>query len=166
MSRARASKKLALLISIPAILSTHGAVWAQSAVAAPTREEIQRGLLGEAEKGQAQALTVEGGVERSACPLANPEFADLKFSLQAVEFDGLGVVDSSILKSAYTGYIGQEVPVAVVCEIRDRAATILRGAGYLAAVQVPPQTIDGGNVKFDVLLARMTSVQVRGTAGS
>ncbi len=166
MSRARASKKLALLISIPAILSTHGAAWAQSAVAAPTREEIQRGLLGEAEKGQAQALTVEGGVERSACPLANPEFADVKFSLQAVEFDGLGVVDSSILKSAYMGYIGQEVPVAVVCEIRDRAATILRGAGYLAAVQVPPQTIDGGNVKFDVLLARMTSVQVRGDAGS
>ncbi len=166
MSRARASKKLALLISIPAILSTHGAAWAQSAVAAPTREEIQRGLLGEAEKGQAQALTVEGGVERSACPLANPEFADVKFTLQAVEFDGLDVVDSSILKSAYTGYVGQEVPVAVVCEIRDRAATILRGAGYLAAVQVPPQTIDGGNVRFDVLLARMTSVQVRGDAGS
>lgn len=166
MSRARAAKKLALLISIPAMLSTHSAALAQSAVAAPTREEIQRGLLGEAEKGQAQALTVEGGVERSACPLANPEFADVKFTLQSVDFSGLGVVNGSILKTAYAGYVGQEVPVAVVCEIRDRAATILRSAGYLAAVQVPPQTIEGGNVKFDVLLARMTSVQVRGNAGS
>lgn len=166
MSRARAAKKLALLISMPAMLSTHSAALAQSAVAAPTREEIQRGLLGEAERGQAQALTVEGGVERSACPLANPEFADVKFTLQSVDFSGLGVVSGSILQSAYTGYIGQEVPVAVVCEIRDRTATILRSAGYLAAVQVPPQTIDGGNVKFDVLLARMTSVQVRGDAGS
>lgn len=165
MSRARAAKKLALLISIPAILSAHGVSWAQSSVAAPTREEIQRGLLGQAEKGQAQALTVEGGVERSACPLANPEFADVKFTLQSVDFSGLGVVDGSILASSYSGYIGQEVPVAVVCEIRDRAATILRGAGYLAAVQVPPQTIEGGTVKFDVLLARMTSVQVRGDAG-
>jgi len=53
----------------------------------------------------------------------------------------------------------------VVCDIRDRAATILRSAGYLAAVQVPPQTIESGNVKFDVLMARMTSVQVRGNAG-
>ncbi|WP_108810781.1 ShlB/FhaC/HecB family hemolysin secretion/activation protein [Sphingorhabdus sp. Alg231-15] len=166
MLRARAAKKLAFLVSIPAILSSHGVAWGQSSVAAPTREEIQRGLLGEAEKGQAQPLTVEGGVERSACPLANPEFADVKFTLQSVDFSGLGVVDGSILQSAYTGYIGQEVPVAVVCEIRDRAATILRGAGYLAAVQVPPQTIEGGNVKFDVLLARMTSVQVRGDAGS
>ncbi|MEP2750317.1 MAG: ShlB/FhaC/HecB family hemolysin secretion/activation protein [Parasphingorhabdus sp.] len=134
-------------------------------MAAPTREEIQRGLLGEAEKGQPQPLTVEGGIERSACPLASPEFADVKFTLQSVDFSGLGIVDASILRSAYTGYIDQEVSVAVVCEIRDRAATILRGAGYLAAVQVPPQTIDGGNVKFDVLLARMTSVQVRGDAG-
>ena len=165
MSRARATKKLALLLSIPAILSAHGVSWAQSSVAAPTREEIQRGLLGQAEKGQAQALTVEGGVERSACPLANPEFADVKFTLQSVDFNGLGVVDGSILASAYSGYVGQEVPVAIVCEIRDRAATILRGAGYLAAVQVPPQTIEGGTVKFDVLLARMTSVQVRGDAG-
>ncbi len=165
MSRARATKKLALLLSIPAILSAHGVSWAQSSVAAPTREEIQRGLLGQAEKGQAQALTVEGGVERSACPLANPEFADVKFTLQSVDFNGLGVVDGSMLASAYSGYVGQEVPVAIVCEIRDRAATILRGAGYLAAVQVPPQTIEGGTVKFDVLLARMTSVQVRGDAG-
>ncbi len=165
MSRARAAKKLALLISIPAILSAHGTSWAQSSVAAPTREEIQRGLLGQAEKGQAQALTVEGGIERSACPLANPEFADVKFILQSVDFNGLGVVDGAILAPAYSGYVGQEVPVAVVCEIRDRAATILRGAGYLAAVQVPPQTIEGGTVKFDVLLARMTSVQVRGDAG-
>lgn len=165
MSRARATRKLALLLSIPAILSANNSLWAQSSVAAPTREEIQRGLLGEAERGQPQPLTVEGGIERSACPLASPEFSDVKFTLQSVEFNGLGVVDASILRSAYTGYVGEEVPVAVVCEIRDRAATILRSAGYLAAVQVPPQTIEGGNVKFDVLLARMTSVQVRGDAG-
>lgn len=165
MSRARATRKLALLLSIPAILSAHNSLWAQSSVAAPTREEIQRGLLGEAERGQPQPLTVEGGIERSACPLASPEFADVKFTLQSVDFSGLGVVDASILRSAYTGYAGEEVSVAVVCEIRDRAATILRSAGYLAAVQVPPQTIESGNVKFDVLLARMTSVQVRGDAG-
>ncbi|MEH6757464.1 MAG: ShlB/FhaC/HecB family hemolysin secretion/activation protein [Parasphingorhabdus sp.] len=166
MSRARATIKLAFMVSTSAILLAPNSVWAQSSIAAPTREEIQRGMLGEADKGQAQALTVDGGVERSACPLANPEFADVKFTLQSAEFSGLNVINPSILESAYAGYIGQEIHVAAVCEIRDRAATILRRAGYLAAVQVPPQTIDGGNVKFNVLLARMTSVQVRGDAGS
>lgn len=166
MSQKRATKNLVFLLSVPAFLSVHSAAWAQSSVAAPTREEIQRGLLGEVDKGQPQPVTVEGGIERSPCPLANPEFADVKFTLRSVDFSGLKVVDESILTSAYSGYIGQEVPVAAVCEIRDRAATILRSAGYLAAVQVPPQTIEGGNVKFDVLLARMTSVQVRGDAGS
>ena len=166
MPRARATKNLVFFLSASTLLSVHSAAWAQSSVAAPTREEIQRGLLGEAEKGQAQALTVEGGVERAPCPLASPEFADVKFTLRSVDFSGLEVVDGSLLAPSYNGYIGQEVPVAVVCEIRDRAAPILRGAGYLAAVQVPPQTIEDGNVKFDVLLARMTSVQVRGDAGA
>jgi hemolysin activation/secretion protein len=58
------------------------------------------------------------------------------------------------------------VPIAAVCEIRDRAATILRRKGYLAAVQVPPQRIEeNGTVRFDVLMARLVRVQVRGDAG-
>ncbi|MEW4467954.1 ShlB/FhaC/HecB family hemolysin secretion/activation protein [Parasphingorhabdus sp. JC815] len=166
MSRLRAAKNLVYILSASTILSVPNIVWAQSSVAAPTREELQRGLLGEAEKGRGRALTVESVVERSPCPLASPEFSDVKFTLQSVDFSGLGVVNESMLASSYSGYIGQEVPVAIICEIRDRAATTLRSAGYLAAVQVPPQKIEGGNVKFDVLLARMTSVQVRGDAGS
>nr|MBF6603044.1 hypothetical protein [Sphingorhabdus sp.] len=93
MPRARATKNLVFFLSASTLLSVHSAAWAQSSVAAPTREEIQRGLLGEAEKGQAQALTVEGGVERAPCPLASPEFADVKFTLRSVDFSGLEVVD-------------------------------------------------------------------------
>jgi len=37
------------------------------------REEIQRGVIDEALKGQAQPLSVDETVERSACPLAGPE---------------------------------------------------------------------------------------------
>lgn len=165
MSRARATKKFTKLASATILLLASSTAYAQVVGSAPTREEIQRGVVDQALKGQSEPLTVEGGIERSACPLASPEFADVRFTLKTVDFSGLNVVDQSILNSSYTGYVGQEVPVAVVCEIRDRAATILRRAGYLAAVQVPPQTIEGGNVKFDVLMARMTSVQVRGDAG-
>ncbi|VAV98884.1 Hemolysin activation/secretion protein [hydrothermal vent metagenome] len=165
MSRTRATRNLVLFCTTAAALCLTAPAFAQSSQAAPTREELQRGLVDEALKGRAQAITVEGDIERAPCPLAGPEFADIKFTLKSVEFTGLSVVDSKILNSSYSGYLGQEVPVAIVCEIRDRAATTLRGAGYLAAVQVPPQTIKSGNVKFDVLMARMTSVQVRGDAG-
>ncbi|QJB68147.1 ShlB/FhaC/HecB family hemolysin secretion/activation protein [Parasphingorhabdus halotolerans] len=165
MSRARATlNKIVLVSAVAGVFGTMPAR-AQNVSAAPTREEIQRGVVEEALRNQAQPLTVEGGVERSACPLANPEFADVKFTLAAVEFSGLKVVDPSVLASSYSGYVGQELPISVVCEIRDRAATILRGAGYLAAVQVPPQKIENGTVKFDVLMARMTAVQIRGNAG-
>jgi len=166
MSRARTTLRTTALAACIAIFSSSLPVWGQSSVAAPTREEIQRGVIDEALKGQAQQLTVDGEVERSACPLAGPEFSDVRFTLRAVDFTGLISVDPASLNSSYADYVGQEVPVSVVCDIRDRAATILRSDGYLAAVQVPPQTIDQGNVRFDVLMARMTAVQVRGDAGS
>ena len=166
MSRARITfLKTALGTGIAMFLASLPA-WAQSSVATPTREEIQRGIIEQALKGQAQPLSLEGDVERSACPLAGPEFSDVRFTLRSVDFSGLMSVDPAILDASFAAYIGQEVPVSVVCDIRDRAATILRNEGYLAAVQVPPQTIDQGIVRFDVLMARMTAVQVRGNAGS
>lgn len=165
MSLARTTIRLTAMAASFAMLSTSIAAWGQTSVATPTREEIQRGVIDEALKGQAQTLSVDGDVERSACPLAGPEFTDIRFTLKNVDFSGLLSVDAGSLTSSYADYVGQDVPVSVVCDIRDRAATILRSNGYLAAVQVPPQTIEQGTVRFDVLMARMTSVQVRGNAG-
>ncbi|WP_373489606.1 ShlB/FhaC/HecB family hemolysin secretion/activation protein [Parasphingorhabdus sp.] len=166
MSRARTHFRTTALAASIAVFSSSVPAWGQSSAAAPTREEIQRGVIDEALKGQAQQLTVDGDVERSACPLAGPEFSDVRFTLRSVDFTGLISVDPASLSSSYADYVDQEVPVSVVCDIRDRAATILRSGGYLAAVQVPPQTIDQGIVRFDVLMARMTAVQVRGDAGA
>lgn len=166
MSRARTMFRTTVLMAGIAMFSSSLPAWGQSSAAAPTREEIQRGIIDEALKGQAQQLTVDGDVERSACPLAGPEFSDVRFTLKSVDFTGLISVDPASLSASYAEYVGRDVPVSVVCDIRDRAATILRSDGYLAAVQVPPQTIDQGNVRFDVLMARMTAVQVRGNAGS
>lgn len=165
MTRSRTRFGTAALAAGFAIFLSSMPAWGQSSAVAPTREEIQRGVIDEALKGQTQPLSFDGEVERSACPLAGPEFSDVRFTLKSVDFSGLISVDPASLSSSYTDYIGQDVPVSVVCDIRDRAATILRSDGYLAAVQVPPQTIDAGNVRFDVLMARMTAVQVRGDAG-
>ena len=131
----------------------------------PTREELQRDQLEERLRTEGQSVSVDGALERAPCPLAAPQFADLKFTLTQAQFTGLEGVDPAIVEPAFAGLVGQELSVAAICDIRDRAGTLLRQQGYLAAVQVPVQQIDGGVVRFDVVLARMTAVQIRGDAG-
>ena len=131
---------------------------------APTREEIDRPDLRPTRRPPAR-LTVVGDVERAPCPLAAPAYENISFTLSDVVFNNLQAVDAAELRSSYAEYVGRTVPLATVCEIRDRAATILRRRGYLAAVQVPPQEIENGIVRFDVLMAKIVSVQVRGDAG-
>lgn len=141
------------------------AAFAQATSGAPTREEIQREPVAPLPPTTGARVTVDGAVERAPCPLASDEFKDITVTLSGVEFNGLAGVDASLLSPAYAAKIGQTLPIAAVCDIRDEAATILRRKGYLAAVQVPPQRIDNGVVKFDVLMAKLVDFQVRGNAG-
>ncbi len=131
----------------------------------PTREEIDRAPVAPIPKTDAQSVTDETKVERAPCALDNENFKDIKIKLDNVDFGDLRGIDASLLTPSYARYIGQTLPIATVCVIRDEAATILRRKGYLAAVQVPPQKIDGGTVKFDVLLAKLVNFQVRGNVG-
>jgi hemolysin activation/secretion protein len=134
------------------------------AVLPPTREEVTRqGAAPAAPRGP--QLEVEGGVERAPCALDAPQYQSIRLVFRGAEFDGLQGLTRADLAPAYAPYIGRDVPISVVCEIRDRAATILRNAGYIAAVQVPEQRIEGGTVRFEVLMARLTQVRVRGDAG-
>ena len=70
------------------------------------------------------------------------------------------------MQQTYAAYLGDQQPVSVICEIRDAAATRLRSMGYLAAIQVPTQRIEGGVVTLEVLYARITAIRVRGEAGA
>ena len=100
-------------------------------------------------------------------PARRPRFRRNARDLRTVEFAGLPGVPPKVLEPAWRDLAGQEMPVAALCEVRDRAASILRGLGYLAAVQVPPQRIEaGGTVRMDVLAARLVEVQLRGDAGN
>ena len=154
-----ATSAFVLATAFPGLASAQGQI-------APTREEIDRRTIEDQLRQGPSPVSVEGDIERAPCPLAAEQFADLTFTFSAPEFSGLGPIDPSILTPSYSEYVGREIPVATICDIRDRAATILRARGYLAAVQVPVQTIGEGRVKFDVLLARMKGVQVRGDAGA
>lgn len=130
----------------------------------PTREEVERFRPAPNQRAPRDS-TIDAEIERAPCPLADPQYQSLTFTLASVEFAGLRGVSPDLLRDAYAGDVGQTISVSRICEIRDRAATILRRAGYLAAVQVPPQTIDKGVVRFDVLMAKLVGLQVRGQAG-
>lgn len=143
------------------LLLASGSAVAQ--VAPPTREEV---TPPPAEAPHASRVQVEGGIERSPCPLDDPAYANVRVTVTSAVFNGLKGVSPAELEPAYRGLLGQERPISVVCEIRDAAATVLRRKGYLAAVQVPTQKIDSGEVRFEVLYARLAAVRVRGDAGN
>lgn len=131
-------------------------------VAPPTREEVTRPVANP--PVPRSRLEVQGGIERAPCALDGPEFRSIHFVLRGAEFDGLQGLTRADLAQSYAQYMGRDVPISVVCEIRDRAATTLRDAGYIAAVQVPEQRIQDGIIHFQVLMAHLTQVRVRGEA--
>lgn len=132
--------------------------------AAPTREQIEQ-RPPTAPEPPAARLTIEGGIERAPCALDRPDYEQIRFTPTEVSFDNLKGLSAQDLRPAYQEFLGREQPIAIVCEIRDRAATILREAGYIASVEVPVQRIADGRLRFEVLMARMVRVSVRGDAG-
>ena len=133
----------ALALAVPAPVLAQGAP-----PAPPTREDLTVGRE-DARSDRPGRLSVEGDIERGPCPLADPAFADTRVTFATVEFTGMPGIPASVLDESWRGLAGQEMPVAALCEVRDRAATILREMGYLAAVQVPPQRIErGGTVRM------------------
>lgn len=130
---------------------------------APTREELTRPQL--APPQAKSTLNVIGGVERSPCPLANPEFNDVRVTITNVDFNNLKGATPEEMRATWADFAGTEHPVSVICEIRDRAGTYLRSKGYLAAVQVPTQRIESGQVRLELLYARVTTIRARGETG-
>lgn len=143
---------------------------AQTAAPAPqpqTRESLDPGRVLDRLPAPRPRLDVESQIERGPCPLADPAFAQTRVTFSRVNFAHLEAVDPSVLDNTWSDMAGQDLPVAALCEVRDRAATALREMGYLAAVQIPPQRIEkGGQVQMDVLVARLVEVQVRGDVGA
>lgn len=129
----------------------------------PTREEVERPRPLEAEPRS--RLSVEGDIERAPCALEGEAFRGIRFTPRSVAFGGLREFPAEALRPAFEPFLGREQPVAVLCEIRDRAATLLRDSGYVAAVEIPEQRIGAGDIRLEVLMARLVAIRVRGDAG-
>lgn len=129
----------------------------------PNRTELVPPALRRAERPT--TLTIDGGFERAPCALDRSEYADITVTLTGAEFIGLDRVPGLSLDSAYQSYVGDELPLSVICDIRAKANAILRGEGYLATVEIPQQSLADGVVDFRVVFGRLTAVRVRGDAG-
>jgi hemolysin activation/secretion protein len=166
--RAVSARQNALLVSgtlMAALLPVSAQAW-QAAPVIPTREQLAPPPPPSAPRTTEAAVEAEDSIERAPCPLASPDLANIRFTLNRVEFSGGGPIDTALLDNSWIGLKGTEVSLAAICDIRDRAATELRAKGYLAAIRVPEQTIEGGIVRLDILAARLARVQVRGDAGA
>ncbi len=151
-------------VATAALLIPGSTALAQVQPVAPTREEVTRPPPDRIAPPR-PSLTVEGGIERAPCALDRPDYQDIRFTLNDAVFEDLRGLSAEALRPAFAPFVGQEHPIAILCEIRDRAATILRNAGYVASVEVPEQRIADGTIRFRVLMARLVGLRVRGDAG-
>lgn len=99
--------------------------------------------------------------EPGPCPLRG---SDLTFELKGVEFAGATGSEEDLVRS-YKGLVGQTIPVSAICDIRDRAAAILFAKGVLARVEIPEQKIAEGQLRLEVIQARIANIRFHGDAG-
>lgn len=157
--------KFWLFASGAALIGGCSPALAQVIRSAPSREEVLRTPLEAAPAATASRVGIEGDLERGPCPLSDPAYAGIVFTLSGAEFAHLQGISPALLQLAYQAYVGKTVPLSTVCDIRDSATELLRRQGYLAAIEVPAQKIESGVVKFDVIVAKIVGFQVRGNPG-
>jgi hemolysin activation/secretion protein len=146
------------------LVSASDSAFAQAAqVTPPNRSDLIPPEL--RREDRSVTLTIDGDFERPPCALDRPEFAGIKFTVAGAQFNGLDRVPGLSLESAYGDYLGRELPVSVLCDIRAEANAILRRQGYLATVEIPEQNLADNIPDFNVVFGRLTAVRVRGDAG-
>lgn len=133
------------------------------AIAPPTRSELLPPEVRQEERRS--TLSVDGGLDRGPCALDDPAMAGIRVTLSAVRFTGGEAAADVDLAGAAQPYLGRELPLSVLCDIRARASEALADAGYLAAVEIPEQRLDGGVAELRVVVGRLVAVRVRGEPG-
>ena len=132
--------------------------------ALPSRQEVTPPVPDTQARSSVQVDSRAAFVQ-TACPFAN---SPLRLKLEGVSFtqpDGSALPPEIAAVLAPLTRTAGDQPVAVVCDLRDRANAALQRAGWVASVQIPAQEINGGLLKLQVVTARIVEVRVRGSAG-
>lgn len=132
--------------------------------ALPSRQEITPPTPQPAPDAKV-SVDSRGALVRPNCPFAG---SDLRVDLSRVSFtkpDGSPVAPEIAMTLAKITAPGSGVSISAVCDIRDAANAALRRDGWIASAQVPPQEVDGGTLRIDVITAHIVETRVRGTPG-
>lgn len=146
-------RKLALALSGLALLATASPANAQAVldqqtgIADPSRN-AERFLNEDLLPAPGPSVDVKG-LQVQGAP-AGAE--NIRFILNTISFSGADAMTDAQLRSAYGDYVGTEITLAELYGIANRITATYRNNGYiLTRVVVPPQTIDGGNVRLQVV---------------
>ncbi|MGZ9097459.1 MAG: ShlB/FhaC/HecB family hemolysin secretion/activation protein [Micavibrio sp.] len=129
---------------------------AQTGTASPGRVEEQTRLpdapisaLPPVEVRQPEAQGAPAGAE------------NITFTLNALQIDGVTAYTNAALQKVYADKIGQTISLADLYGIAAQLTNKYRNDGYiLTQVVVPPQTIEGGTAKLQVVEGYIYSVNV------
>lgn len=169
---ARLVKASSAFVAIAAALAA-GSIQAQtlppppppSQPSPPSREEVNPQTPATQERKSTAQVDEKGAFAPGPCPLAE---SDVRTAISEVRFTapGGGALAPELLDLLTDVTTSpQEQPIKVVCELRDQANARLRQARYVASVQIPPQRIDEGALRLEVVAGKIVEVRVRGDAG-
>lgn len=108
---------------------------------------------------------VTGQVSAASGSIAAPKGAEkIKFTLKSVKIDGQTVYQPAQVEALYGDMVGKTVSLADVYGLADRLTAKYRNEGYiLTQVVVPPQTIDNGTVRLQVVEGFVDQVTIQGS---
>lgn len=133
-------------------------------ISQPSREEVTPPTPDERAQSTV-SVDSSGALERAPCPLENSDIVTDITEVQYTGPNGAPLPPEIRTLMAGVGGAGAGQPIKVVCDIRDRANAALRAAKFVATTQVPPQRIESGVLRLEVITARIVEMRVRGDAG-
>lgn len=100
---------------------------------------------------------------KQARPATPPTDPTPLFVLRHVSIVGATAIPHHQLATAYEPYIGRKVSQADLAAIAANIGDIYREAGFhLSRAIVPPQDIDGGSIRVQVIEGRITALDLKG----
>jgi hemolysin activation/secretion protein len=114
-----------------------------------------------------QGVAPQRVVEHKAQPQAiSPEAQKIKFKLNKIILSGNHVFTYSQLERLYKDKIGQTITVAQLFEIVQNITNFYRNNGYIISRAIlPPQHVENGIVKVQVIEGYLSGVYVTGFPG-
>lgn len=148
--------------------------------ALPSVAEAQAQLgqqTGIADPGRAQQETIQSHIFHEASPpitirqmelLGIPEGSEqIKLRLDRVQLDGASALNDAQLRGAYADKIGSEISLADVYRMANAITLKYREEGYiLTQTVVPPQIIEDGTVRLQVVEGYIHSATVQAEEGA